>query len=60
MAAYSICPNSELEVKIKSVQQQGKGVDCGPFAIGFATSPAHNQDPCNIAFDLVRYLQSGK
>ena len=67
MAAYSICPNSELEVKIKPVQQQGNSVDCGPFTIAFATSLAHNQDPCKIAFDqqqlrphLLRCLQRGK
>ena len=67
MAAYLICPNSELEVKIKPVQQRGNSVDCGPFAIAFATSLAHNQDPCKIAFDqqqlhshLLRCLHSGK
>jgi len=51
IAGYSMCPESSLRLIIKPVQQQNNGVDCGVFAIAFATALAHGVDPCTIAFD---------
>ena len=51
IAAFLYCQTPELVVDVVPVQQQLNGVDCGVFAIAFATSLAFNEDPCAITFD---------
>ena len=67
IAEYSMCKEDDLQLKIKSVQQQNNGVDCGVFAIAFATSLAHGNDPCTAAYNvplmrshLIKCLQQKK
>ena len=38
IAAYSFCHEDTLHIEAMTVQQQNNGVDCGLFAIAFATS----------------------
>ena len=38
-------------VEIKGVQQQTISVDCGLFAIAFATSLVFGEDPANVTYD---------
>ena len=51
IAAYSFCRQDELLLEIEPVQQQLNGVDCGLFAIAFATSIAHGDDPATLVYD---------
>lgn len=37
---------------VKNVQRQGTGYDCGVFAIAFATSLLHGQDPTTVTYDV--------
>ena len=52
IAGYSFCKEPSLQLTVASVQQQNNGVDCGVFAIAFATALAHGMDPSKIAFDV--------
>ena len=52
IAAFSFCESAELLVNVMPVQQQGNSVDCGVFAIAFATSLSFGENPCNITFDI--------
>ena len=45
------CQSSELVLEIVRVQQQMNGVDCGLFAIAFATSIAFGAYPVNTVYD---------
>ena len=45
------CRKLEIKVLIKSVQQQRNYVDCGVFAIAFATSLAFGDRPEEIIYD---------
>ena len=67
VAEYSMCREVNLQLKIQPVQQQNNGVDCGVFAIAFATSLAHGNDPCTAAYNvslmrshLIKCLQQKK
>ena len=51
IAAFSFCDLPEILVEIKGVQQQTNSVDCGLFAIAFATSLAFGEDPANVTYD---------
>ena len=51
IAAFSMCKSAEIILEIKSVQQQTNSVDCGLFAIAFATSLAHGEDPTTTTYD---------
>ena len=42
----------EMNTYIKSVQQQPNGVDCGVFAIAFATALAFGNDPTRKRFNV--------
>ena len=64
IAAFMYCMSSEILVEVMPVQQQNNSVDCGLFAIAFATSLAFSQNPVHITFDkrqlrqhLVRCLE---
>ena len=48
----STCP--EIEVQYIDVQKQKGQSDCGLFAIAFATSFAHLQDPASITYDQAK------
>ncbi len=41
-------------VRIKAVQQQTNGVDCGLFSLAYATSICNNIDPCTIFFNQLK------
>ena len=67
IADYSFCSKEELLLEIMPVQQQKNGVDCGLFAIAFATSLAFHEDPSVTSYDverlrphLVKSLEEGK
>ena len=51
IAAFSFCDLPEILVEIKGVQQKTNSVDCGLFAIAFATSLNFGEDPANITYD---------
>ena len=51
IAAFSFCQDAELKITVEPVQQQSNGVDCGVYAIAFATSLAFGEDPCKITYD---------
>ena len=51
LACICCTPEKSIRVDIKCVQQQENGVDCGVFAIAFATSLAFGSDPSKIFFD---------
>ena len=65
----SFCYTTEKSIclDVKSVQQQENGVDCGPFAIAFATGLIMNEDPTEVTYDerklrehLLKCLTEGK
>ena len=67
IASYSFHPSAELVIHTECVQQQRNGVDCGLYAIAFATSLAFGKDPTTLAYDetqlrthLVRCLEAGR
>ena len=43
--------NPEIRVLVESVQQQRNSIDCGLFAVAFATSLVFGSNPCNVAYD---------
>ena len=51
IASYSYHPDSQLVLHVTSVQQQNNGVDCGVYAIAFATSLVYGFDPEKIHLD---------
>ena len=67
IAFYSLCRKDELIIQTMPVQQQKNSVDCGPFAIAFATTLAFGGDPSDIVYDpeglrphLLHCLEAGK
>ena len=67
IASYAYHPGPQLTILSKSVQQQGNGVDCGVYAIAFATSLVYGSNPekesCGrkkIRPHLVECLKIGK
>ena len=67
IAAFSYCELAEIVAEVLSVQQQTNCVDCGLFAIAFATSLAHNENPVRRVYNttklrqhLVSCLEAGK
>ena len=66
IASYSCHPDPELVLHVTSVQQQNNSVDCGLYAIAFATSLCYGHDPESIVFDhslmrshLIKCIQDG-
>ena len=64
---YAYHPGPQLTILSKSVKQQGNGVDCGVYAIAFATSLAYGGNPEKESYDekkirphLVECLKIGK
>ena len=51
IAASVFCDLPEILVEIKEVQQQTNLVDCGIFAIAFATRSAFAEDPADVTYD---------
>lgn len=41
-----------MRYKVKACQRQRNGFDCGVFAIAFATSLAHGEDPSKLTYVL--------
>ena len=54
IASYTYHPDRQLTILSKSVQQQGNGVDCGVYAIAFATSLAYGGNPEKEGYDKKR------
>ena len=52
--SYAYHPGPQLTILSKSVQQQGNGVDCGVYAIAFATSLAYGSNPEKESYDKKR------
>ena len=52
MATFMFVELPEMDTYIKSVQQQPNGVDCGVFAIAFATALAFGDDPTRKRFNV--------
>ena len=46
-----------IDITIQRVQQQDNGVDCGLFALAFATSLAFGDDPCLTVYDSSKLRQ---
>ena len=57
LAAFMCIQSSEMKIIMKSVQQQTSNVDCGVFAIAFATALAFGQDPSKLRFDVPKMRQ---
>ena len=54
ITAFSFCDLPEILVEIKRVQQQTNSVDCGLFAIAFATSLAFGEDLANVTYESTK------
>ena len=56
ICALLLCKEPVIKVVINSVQQQANGVDCGVFAIAYATSLAFGENPtlCSYNMPLMR------
>ena len=56
ICALLLCKEPVIKVVINSVQQQGNDVDCGVFAIAYATSPAFGENRllCSYNVPLMR------
>ena len=52
MSAFSFCEEDMLVLEVQPVQKQNNGVDCGVFAIAFATALANGKDPTTLSFDV--------
>ncbi|XP_028410162.1 uncharacterized protein LOC114532775 [Dendronephthya gigantea] len=52
LASFMCIQNAEMKIIMKSVQQQTSHVDCGVFAIAFATALALGQDPSKLRYDV--------
>ena len=52
LASFLCIQSAEMKIIMKSVQQQTSHVDCGVFAIAFATALAFGQDPSKLRFDV--------
>ena len=57
IAVFSYCELAEIVAEVLSVQQQTNCVDCGLFAIAFATSLAHNENPVRRVYDTTKLRQ---
>ena len=51
ICALSYCKSKVLDVQIEQVQQQSNFVDCGLFAIAFATSLAFSENPGLVCYE---------
>ena len=51
IASLSYVKSTVISVNIEKVQQQVNSVDCGVFAIAFATSLAFGDDPTKLSYD---------
>lgn len=61
------CKEPVININIASVQQQSNSVDCGVFAIAFATSVAFGENPTTCQYDkskmrghLIQCLEEGQ
>ncbi|XP_028409955.1 uncharacterized protein LOC114532611 [Dendronephthya gigantea] len=52
LASFMCIQSAEMKIIMKSVQQQTSHVDCGVFAIAFATALALGQDPSKLRYDV--------
>ena len=43
--------SNTIEIRVQSVQSQPNGVDCGIFALAFATALCYGKDPCEVFFN---------
>jgi hypothetical protein len=66
-SSFCFSPTRSIRVEIKKVQQQENGVDCGLYAIAFATTLAFGEDPTKVMYDplqlrghLISCFEDGK
>ena len=57
IAAFSYCESAEIVAEVLPVQQQTNCVDCGLFAIAFATTLARNENPVRRTYDTTKLRQ---
>ena len=57
IAAFSYCELAKIVAEVLPVQQQTDCVNCGLFAIAFATSLAHNENPVRRVYDTTKLRQ---
>ena len=57
IANFSFVKESVIDVNIQRVQQQDNSVDCGLYALAFATSLAFGDDPSLIVYDASKLRQ---
>ena len=50
MSSLLRTPEKQMRYKVKACQRQGNGFDCGVFAIAFATSLVHGEDPSELSY----------
>ena len=51
IASLLFSPEKKINVAVPNVQQQGSNLDCGVFAIAFATSLCFGKDPSTLHFN---------
>ena len=49
--------SSQFKVNVMSVQQQPNAIDCGLFAIAFATDLLYDNSPSNVSYEHEKMLQ---
>ena len=49
--------SSQFKVNVMSVQQQPNAIDCGLFAIAFATDLLHGNSPSNVSYEHEKIRQ---
>ena len=54
IASYACHHGPQLTIVSNSVQQQGNGVDCGVYAIAFASSLEYGSNPEKESYDKKR------
>lgn len=51
VASLLHCTSSDtIQIQVQPVQTQTNGIDCGVFALAFATSLCYGKDPCEVSF----------
>ena len=49
--------SSQFKVNVMSVQQQPNAIDCGLFAIAFATDLLYGNSPSNVSYEHEKMRQ---
>lgn len=52
ITSIMVASSRSLRINVEPVQRQQNGTDCGVFALAFATSLLHGQDPSKVIYDV--------